>query len=89
MMTGNDEALSMSAIDLVRNLQRTLANECFAKGISPEDITLATLHATFDLAEATAGPGVTAVEWLRTGIDTIERQLLTDARAHSSRSAGR
>ena len=75
-MTGHDEAVSERAIAVCRNLQRKLANECHTKGISPEDIALASLYATFDIAEGAKGPGLVAVEWLRSGLDLIERQLV-------------
>ncbi|MCT2557367.1 hypothetical protein N0B51_00050 [Tsuneonella sp. YG55] len=76
MMTGDDEATSMKAIAIVRDLQRKLANQCFERGISPEDIALGCLHGAFDVAEGAKGPGMTALEWMRTGLDLIERQLL-------------
>ena len=81
-MTNDDEGMSMSAIDLCRNINRKAANEYAAKGISPEDIALAALYSAFDIAEAAKGSGVTAVEWLRTGLDLIERQLMTTAAEH-------
>lgn len=75
-MTNDDEHLSMSAIDLCRNINRKAANEYAARGISPEDIALASLYSAFDIAEAAKGPGMAAVEWLRTGLDLIERQVM-------------
>lgn len=75
-MTSNDEMISEQAIGLCRNLQRKLASECHGKGISPEDIALASLYAAFDIAGGAKGPGLVAVEWLRSGLDIIERQLL-------------
>jgi hypothetical protein len=75
-MTGNDETTSEHAIVMVRNLHRQLANECFAKGISPEDIALASLYSAFDIAEGAKGPGLVAIEWLRTGLDLFERKLM-------------
>ena len=79
-MTGNDEATSEHAIAMVRNLQRQLANECHARGISPEDIALASIYSTFDIAEGAKGPGISAVEWLRSGLDVIERELMGESR---------
>ena len=76
MMTGNDEEVSVSAIDLCRNVNRKAANEYAARGISPEDIALAALYSAFDITEAAKGPGMAAVEWLRTGLDVIERQVM-------------
>lgn len=75
-MTGNDEALSMKAIDIVRDLQRKLANQCFEKGISPEDIALGMLHGLFDVTGAAKGEGTVAIEWLRTGLDVIEAGVM-------------
>ena len=78
-MTGDDEGTSLKAIDIVRGLQRNLANQCFEKGITPEDIALGMLHGTFDVAEGAKGQGVAAVEWLRSGLDLIERQVMAEA----------
>ncbi len=75
-MTGHDEMISEKAIGICRRLNRQLANECHAKGISPEDIALASLYAAFDIAEGAKGPGLVAVEWLRSGLDLIERQTM-------------
>lgn len=76
-MTSDDEMMSDRAISLCRNLQRELANECHSKGISPEDIALASLYSAFDIAEGAKGTGLVAVEWLRSGLDVIERQLMS------------
>lgn len=75
-MTNDDESLSLSAIDLCRDINRKAANQYAAKGVSPEDIALAAIYSAFDIAEQTQGPGMAAVEWLRTGLDLIERQVL-------------
>lgn len=77
-MTGNDEALSMKAIGIVRDLQRKLANQCFEKGISPEDIALGMLHGLYDVTGAAKGEGIVAIEWLRTGIDVIEAGVMAE-----------
>lgn len=76
-MTNDDEGLSMAAIGLCRNINRKAANEYAARGIAPEDIALAALYSAFDIAEAAKGSGMAAVEWLRTGLDVIERQVTT------------
>lgn len=78
-MTNDDEQMSLSAIDLCRDINRKAANEYAAKGISPEDIALAALYSAYDIAEAAKGPGMIAVEWLRTGLDLIERQVMSGA----------
>lgn len=75
-MTHNDEEVSMTTIDLCRNINRKAANEYATRGVSPEDIALASIYSAFDIAEAAKGPGVVAVEWLRTALDVIERQVI-------------
>ena len=77
-MTNNDETISVYAINTVRDLQRKFANECFEKGVSPEDIALGLLYGTFDVAEAVRGPRMVALEWLRTGLDLMEDHLLAE-----------
>jgi hypothetical protein len=34
------------------------------------------IFAAFDVAEVHAGAGMAAIEWLRTGCDTLERSLI-------------
>ncbi len=75
-MAGNDEITSIKAVDICRDLNRKLAVQCNAKGIAPEDIALASLYAAFDIAEGAKGPGMVAIEWLRTGLDVIEQGIL-------------
>jgi hypothetical protein len=75
-MTGNDEALSMRAIEVVRGLQRKAATACEAKGITLEDAALGSVYAAFDIAQRFKGDPYAGIEWLRTGMDVIERQLL-------------
>lgn len=76
-MTGNDEELSMKAIEVCRNLNRRAANECAKHGICPEDIGIAALYSAFDIAQEVKGNQVLALEWLRTGLDLMERQIMT------------
>ncbi|WP_226663719.1 hypothetical protein [Alteriqipengyuania lutimaris] len=78
-MTGNDEAVSLHAIEMVRGLQRGLAHQCFERGITPEDIALASIYSAYDIAAGAKGEGMVAVEWLRSGLDLIEGELFGDA----------
>jgi hypothetical protein len=80
-MTDDNEITSLKAIGIVRDLNRKLADQCFERGISPEDIALASLYAAFDIAEGAKGPGMAALEWLRTGLDLMERQIMAGNRA--------
>ncbi|BDI60757.1 hypothetical protein [Qipengyuania nanhaisediminis] len=77
-MTGNSEPMSDQAIAMMRDYQRRLANQCFSKGITPNDIAQGSLFAAFDIAEGAVGPGLAAVEWMRTGLDVIESQLMSE-----------
>ena len=77
-MTGNDEAVSLHAIEMVRGLHRGLAQQCFERGITPEDIALASIYSAYDIAAGAMGDGVVAVEWLRPGLDLIERQIMAE-----------
>jgi hypothetical protein len=77
MMTGGDEKVSVKAIELCRNLNRKAAVEYLRRGISLEDVTVAALYSTFDIAQRFKGGNpFEAIEWIRTGADLMERQLM-------------
>ena len=79
-MTGNDEATSVQAIELCRELNRKAAAECHRRGITPEDVSVAALYSTFDIAQRRFdGDSFAAIEFLRTGADLMERQLMAEA----------
>lgn len=78
-MTGNDEALSLRAIELARQHFRKLADDCAASGISAEDIAVASMYATFDIAEQAKGPAGVAIEWCRSALDVMEASLIAGA----------
>ena len=76
-MTNNDEELSVQAIELCRVLNRKAAAACFERGISAEDVTLGGLYSCFDMATVYNGGNPTAaLEWMRRGMDLLERQIL-------------
>jgi hypothetical protein len=76
-MTGNDEDISVRAIEICRDLNRKAAVECERRGISLEDVALAALYSTFDIAQRfKGGDPFAAIEWLHTGADLMERQLM-------------
>lgn len=80
-MTGDNEQTSVKAIELCRNLNRKAAAEYEKRGITPEDISIASLFATFDIAQRRFGNDpFAAVEFLRTGADMLERQLMDGTR---------
>jgi hypothetical protein len=75
-MTGDDEDLSIRAIEICRNLNRRAANECAKHGISTEEVGIAAIYSAFDIAAEVKGNPILAIEWMRTGIDMLERQLM-------------
>jgi len=75
-MTGDDEDLSIHAIEKVRELGRSLAEKAQGFGVSAEDVTIGLGYATFDLATDLTGSRILAVEWLRNVADQVEKQLL-------------
>jgi hypothetical protein len=81
-MTRDDEEISMKAIELTRDLCRRAALECHARGISLEDASVAILYAAHDIAQNFQGDAFAGVEWMRTGLDLMESQLLLGARTN-------
>ena len=79
-MTGDDEALSMRAIEIGRTLGRSLAEKLQNEGVSREDATIASIYSAFDLATVFTGSQIAGIEWLRTAIDAVERQVLDEVK---------
>lgn len=76
-MTRGDEEISVRAIELCRDLNRKAAIECERRGITLEDVTVAALYSLFDTAQRLkSGDPFAAIEWIRTGADLMERQLM-------------
>lgn len=78
-MTGDNEEISMKAIEVTRDLCRRAALECQARGISEEDVAVASLYVAHDIAQNLKRDPFAAVEWMRTGLDLMERQLFDAA----------
>lgn len=77
-MTGNDEDVSVAAIEKVRTLGRSLAAKAAGFGVTTEDATIGLGYAAFDLASDLTGSRIQAVEWLRTSADQVEKQLFAN-----------
>lgn len=73
-MTERDDA-SFARIEATRRVLRSAVDKCVERGATADEVGVAILYATFDVAERVAGPEQSAVEWLRTGCDIIERGL--------------
>lgn len=61
-MALDDESRSMDRIAKVRNLIRRTAAKCGEHGATAEEAAIASIFAAFDIAEAHAGPGASAIE---------------------------
>lgn len=82
-MTNDDEDQSMVAIELCRKINRSAATKFHERGVSPEDIAIASLYSSLDLAMELKGDSMAAIEWLRTGLDVMERDAMAgQGRAH-------
>ncbi|NTZ44049.1 hypothetical protein G7A66_13365 [Altererythrobacter sp. SALINAS58] len=82
-MTNDDEDQSMAAIELCRKINRSAAAKFHERGICPEDVAIGCLYSTLDVAMELKGGPVAAIEWLRTGLDVLERDAMAgQRRAH-------
>lgn len=79
-MTANDENISVHAIEIGRRLGCSLAAKLHAVGVSPEDATIASAYAAFDLASGFTGSRISGIEWMRSALDAIERQIIAETR---------
>ncbi len=75
-MINDQEAASLARIDATRRVYRRAAEKCAEQGATVEEAAIAMIFASFDVAEFHAGAGMAAIEWLRTGCDTLERALI-------------
>lgn len=81
-MTGDDENLSMYAIEISRKLGRSLADKIQNEGVSKEDATIGAIYSAFDLACEFTGSRIGGIEWLRSAIDVVERQIIAEESDH-------
>lgn len=71
-----EEIASIGRIEATRRIMRKAAFACGSHGATIEEQAIAASYAAYDLAGHHAGPGQSAVEWLRTFADMIECGLL-------------
>lgn len=71
-------------IESARNVNRRAARLYRAAGVEPADVAIAAVYSAHDLAtDLHEGDPAAAIEWMRTALDLMERQLLdAKARAH-------
>lgn len=71
-LTDAEEAV----IDTARKLTRSLVRKLTERGVQPADTTIALAYALHDAATELTGDPISAIEWMRTAADTMERQLM-------------
>ena len=79
-MSPDLERASVARIEMTRRIGRKAGAKCAERGVTLEEVAIAALYSAFDAASAHAGPGIAAVEWLRTGADMLEREILSNDR---------
>ena len=80
-MTPGHQLDSHERIEATRRVCRRAAETCGERGgATVEEQAIGLAYAAFDLAERQAGPGVSAIEWLRTACDVMEQGVM-DGRA--------
>ena len=75
-MTDEQEDRSLAHIELCRRINRKAAEQYRQHGVTAEDAAIAAIYSAHDLAMQTGKSPSEAIEWLRTGLDLQERQLL-------------
>lgn len=65
-----------AVIEMTRRLTRKLINELTARGVQAADATIALAYVLHDAATELTGDPVSAVEWMRTATDLMDRQVM-------------
>lgn len=80
-MMDQSESAFEAGVELARRINRSAADQFAQKGLDPVQIGMAAIYSAFDIAERLHdGNGVAAIEWMRTALDTFERNIMEGAR---------
>lgn len=79
MQTEHDEDRSLANIETCRRINRRAGALYVAKGVRPDDVAIAAAFSAHDLAMHDGRDPHGAIEWLRTTLDVMERDLLARA----------
>lgn len=78
MMTPDEESCSLMVIEFCRDHFRKLGAVEFTKlGARAEDIAIASIYASLDLAQHHTGDPASALAWVRQALDLMEHAPLT------------
>ena len=75
-MTDEEFNRAMPVIEMAIRLHGELHAQLCKRGVHPIDALIASLYSTHAFGTRLHGNQGLAVEWMRDGVDTIERQLL-------------
>ena len=76
----DDFARIQPVIEMAQRLHASLHGKLVERGVAPIDAAIASTYATHQLATAVHGAPIAAIEWMRDVLDTIERQVLDQAK---------
>lgn len=65
-----------AGIELTRKLYRKAARQCVARGVEPVDAVIGMIYACHDTAQNIGHSPASALEYMRTAMDVMERQVL-------------
>lgn len=71
---------SFANIETARRINRRAAEQYVAHGVSPADAAIAAMYSAHDLAVQAGNDEHGAIEWMRTALDAMERQMLDAGR---------
>ncbi|QNE05416.1 hypothetical protein [Croceicoccus marinus] len=63
-------------IETTRRLTRKLMAQVTTRGVTPADATIGLAYALHDAATELTGDPISAVEWMRTAADLMDRQMM-------------
>lgn len=77
----NAEDQSLANIETCRRINRSAAAQYLTRGVAPDDVAVASIYSAHDLAMHAGRNSHDSIQWLRTALDIMERNLLDKARA--------
>lgn len=75
-MTHDDFAAVQPVIEAAQRIHGKAHAKLCERGVEPIDTLIAGTYAAHQLATTLHGSPIAAVEWMRTALDTIERQVM-------------
>lgn len=80
-MTKEEFDRLMPILEMVRRLERKLHAQLIERGIDRLDVLIGAIYAAHALSTEQHNGPIAGIEWMRTALDTIERQVLAGSKA--------